>query len=276
MTNSAWRVQNSATPQITAIFRTSWLLVALQALRSSAATPTLPEVLEVDLIFPRNDTFAPTALTPVVFAVQNSDLISILDLQLSWNIRPISSERWGVSDGMKLNLGETYNDTYFVHSSTEQLNMEGIWRLSWTLSFLNCTSVNGSAQNSRFGIGDELYFSTRNDTQAQDLAAATEEGTCAKLPSSTLNVTRLLDASGGDYPERSSCAAIPSSAPEPSPCKVKMDSAAALSLSASITATACARTGAMIKCSGAASGVQSSIWKVCVPAILGWLAHNLV
>jgi hypothetical protein len=35
---------------------------------------TFPATVEVDLIFPRNDTYAPSALFPIVFAFQNAAL----------------------------------------------------------------------------------------------------------------------------------------------------------------------------------------------------------
>jgi hypothetical protein len=38
------------------------------------------------MVFPRNDTYAPSAITPVVFAVHNTDLAGVLVKSLSYTI----------------------------------------------------------------------------------------------------------------------------------------------------------------------------------------------
>lgn len=40
---------------------------------------TFPATVEVDLIFPRNDTYGPSVLFPIVFAIQNIALAPSLD-----------------------------------------------------------------------------------------------------------------------------------------------------------------------------------------------------
>jgi hypothetical protein len=46
-------------------------LMLVLALASSALAQTYPAIVEYDVIFPRNDTYAPVAVMPVVFAIQN-------------------------------------------------------------------------------------------------------------------------------------------------------------------------------------------------------------
>src|SRR5207244_4320386 len=43
-----------------------------------AAQAAVPGVVEVDLIFPRNDTYAPLPGMPIVFAIQNPQLVASL------------------------------------------------------------------------------------------------------------------------------------------------------------------------------------------------------
>lgn len=44
-----------------------------------AGAITFPATVEVDLVFPRNDTYTPAALIPIVFAIQNAQLAASLD-----------------------------------------------------------------------------------------------------------------------------------------------------------------------------------------------------
>jgi hypothetical protein len=60
-------------------------LVLLQ-LRCCAAEVTFPTTVEVDLVFPRNDTYAPSAIFPIVLAVHNAHAAVALDPQIRWYI----------------------------------------------------------------------------------------------------------------------------------------------------------------------------------------------
>ena len=65
--------------------RASWLLAACMGTIINAS-----DILEVDLLFPRNETYAPTNRFPVVFAFQNSKRARYLNPQISyilWNER---------------------------------------------------------------------------------------------------------------------------------------------------------------------------------------------
>lgn len=44
-------------------------------------------VLETDLLFPHNKTYAPTEWVPVVFRVQNPELAPLVDLDISFTIQ---------------------------------------------------------------------------------------------------------------------------------------------------------------------------------------------
>jgi hypothetical protein len=55
------------------------LMAGLMTAGDATATTTLtPGIFEVDLLFPRNETYTPQALMPVVFAMQNPTLASPL------------------------------------------------------------------------------------------------------------------------------------------------------------------------------------------------------
>ncbi|RYP29142.1 hypothetical protein DL766_005517 [Monosporascus sp. MC13-8B] len=79
------------------------LLVFFQPLLVGAADAerTLPADLQVDLIFPRNETYAPTQWFPIVFGVQNLDAVWPLDIRLdvyveskNWRLSGKQSDSW--------------------------------------------------------------------------------------------------------------------------------------------------------------------------------------
>ena len=69
-----------------------YCLILLQ-LRCCAAKITFPTTVEVDLVFPRNDTYAPSAIFPVVLAVHNAHAAVALDPNIRWYIDRITPPR---------------------------------------------------------------------------------------------------------------------------------------------------------------------------------------
>ena len=62
------------------------LLRPLLLARVANAERKLPADLQVDLIFPRNETYAPTQLFPIVFGVNNLDAIWPLQLMIKVSV----------------------------------------------------------------------------------------------------------------------------------------------------------------------------------------------
>jgi hypothetical protein len=120
--------------------RRFWLLLAISQPFSQASSA--PGVVEVDLIFSRNDTFAPSKLTPIVFAIQNPSLVQSINPVLSWNI-----EQRGVSANDSINTSDLFHlsslnysnsDPYFLYESTGHLDSEGFFQFAWTIEYSNC------------------------------------------------------------------------------------------------------------------------------------------
>ena len=64
-------------------------------------------VVEVDLIFPRNETYAPTAYLPIIFAFQNSHLAPFLDPLIHINAQLVqnangSTPQWASPESIDL------------------------------------------------------------------------------------------------------------------------------------------------------------------------------
>lgn len=214
------------------------------------------------LIFPRNETYRPSPLTPFIFAIQNPSLLSSIHPRIYYNLEQhnVSSDERIVSTGGIIKLPEinyTSSDPYFLYWSTGDLdNIEGTFLFAWELHMHNC-SYNPESESVMFGrFGErrhQVYFSTKNGALQPDLAAATEADACNESQAQAVHVADLLEVAPTKtlFPSTEtwgapSCAVTLDTQPTPSPCKVKIDSPAAASISAALTSTACAfptRTG---------------------------------
>jgi hypothetical protein len=245
--------------------RLAWYLLALLPCWS-AAQQTFPagEVAEVDLIFPRNDTYAPTLLTPIVFAIQNSKLAAPLNLNFAWGVQP-----WPLTNNTLLKEtgfintifdNFTSSDPYFEYNFYINVNAtEGIWQLTWAVYAGHC---NASGAESVV-YNNSLIFTTKNGAQLPDFVAATADGTCESMESVAFNVTEILPIADANT-NRGSCAVFVSTSPAltPSPCGAKVNALTALSISAGITSMACGEllpsVAARLSCSSTSEPTPTS------------------
>ncbi|KAK8852326.1 hypothetical protein PGQ11_014805 [Apiospora arundinis] len=215
-----------------------------------AASPT-SGVMELDLAFPRNQTYAPAARLPVVFAYQNPELATALNARVSftaWNWDDMRNNVAGATFSLdQANLSS--RDPFLQYGYFGGFEAEGHWLLTWTVDWDNCTEdslalTNTNKRITHSIISQAIHFSTNHSAPKIDLVAATNNKDCPRELGLTFNVTGALkvpawvDWSGGDH-----CAKVAESMPTPSPCRVQIDSAAASSMAASMTAKACANKG---------------------------------
>ncbi|KAK3291530.1 uncharacterized protein B0H64DRAFT_446177 [Chaetomium fimeti] len=185
-------------------------------------------VLEADLIFPRNETYAPTDSFPIFFAFQNAELAWYLNTDISYTLG---------------NRSDLLGDNPFA--------VEGQWWLSWEVGWQGCLEDSFTrgykdpddpgiiSNRSRWSVD----FTISSGGQAADLATATadyktcpgELGVAIKVTGETKRADELR-WSGGDT---SAVLDISSPTPTPNPCAVKIDSATAASISASWTTRLC-------------------------------------
>ncbi|KAK7932009.1 hypothetical protein PG985_002721 [Apiospora marii] len=212
-----------------------------------AASPT-SGIMELDLAFPRNQTFAPTARLPIVFGYQNPELAAALNTQVSftvWNLDDMGNSVVSSSFNVRqANL--TSRDPFLQYGYFEGFEADGRWLLTWTVGWDNCTEASLELTNTGKRIThrtttQSIQFTTDRSAPEIDLAAATDNKDCPQElglafdVTETLKVPSWVDWSGGDH-----CAKVAEKEPKPSPCRVQIDSAAASSMAASMTAKACA------------------------------------
>jgi hypothetical protein len=206
-------------------------------------------VLEVDLVFPRNDTYAPTSLFPVIIAFQNARLVPFLNPKLSLEIA-------NVDDNYQTGVSSLYDMRWANFSSSEpyyelrvfsEFNKEGRWRLAWQVSWDSCTEDSLGIFLGKNIIRNESRHSTRftikNSAQNVDLVAATTDRNCSENEGVAISIATTLPVPEGvEWDGGRTCASLSPTTPAPTPCQVKFDSAAASSMSSSITASHCKAT----------------------------------
>ncbi|KAF2664835.1 hypothetical protein BT63DRAFT_77657 [Microthyrium microscopicum] len=253
----------------------------------SAAQPAIsfPTIVEVDLMFPRNDTYAPNPLMPVVFAIQQSVIAKSLNIGLLWDLGRLDASDNTTSSGYKIygnpinSQNSTINDTplYEYDIMYNMTIIEGTWWFRWILSTENCSMflANGS-QLPNHDLWNTLIFTTKNGAKQPDLVDTTAgNDICASAESFTFNVTGLSHEGNGS----ATCAVLASSAasPAPNPCAAQMNSAYASSVSAAITRDACGLPTPIVSCPPAKNeGMKTMLFggAVWITGALAWLMHG--
>lgn len=156
-------------------------------------------VVEADLVFPRNQTYAPMRYLPIVFAVQNPVAAAALDLQITyevWNLPNMSY--YAASGAFHLSWANFSGaDPVLQHSySRDGFDTEGNWRLVWHVSWVNCTEGQREDQGDfRLGFhhaNQGIDFTTSNSAPELDLIAATDNKDCPQDLGVTIDVTGTL------------------------------------------------------------------------------------
>jgi hypothetical protein len=221
-----------------------WSLVTSLAYLAVAVNATDGGVIEASLVFPRNETYAPTDSLPIVFAFQNAKLAEHFNFDLYYTIRNATDVRSNETVNFFKSLkkanwssAEPYFASIFYR---DKFLVEGQWELLWQLTWGACreedTSMSRPPRVSNMTLGG-IGFTIKRGAQAADLVAGTaNDKPCTEGPGLAVNVTGQVEHD----PMLNSCAVmVASSTPTPNPCRVSIGSATAASIAASWTAKAC-------------------------------------
>ncbi|KAM7214752.1 hypothetical protein V8F06_009824 [Rhypophila decipiens] len=218
-----------------------WPLLGLSAL---SGVVNGAGVLEFDIVFPRNETYAPTKLFPIVFAVQNPGLAKNIPFLVDWFIRNHTGPEettFGHTES-SLSSANITSDPHFIYQYYD-LEAEGPYQLFSSANWASCNASSGPVSLLRNSSNFVVNFSIAKDGQSVDLVAATaKDKTCSAEDGIAFNVTDET----GQYPAQDrlpagTCAVFATSSPTPTanPCAVQIDTATAASMSASLQATLC-------------------------------------
>jgi hypothetical protein len=253
-------------------------------------------VLEIDLLFPRNETYAPRTRFPVVFALRNPHLAQHLRPVINWVILNASRSdptRARLADGSHpfLWTNETSQEPYFLYAFPNLRGHEGPVLLGWWANWISC---NLSSSEPAFQAGEtelltlDIEFTIKSGGQSVDLVAATarkDEETCAQ-PGVAINVTDETRWVPNDIFDKHNldnaiCAVLASSSPTPTanPCQVEINSTAAESIWASLAADWCpykAANDTSFDCSKYSGAERLAVaGAACLAAAFGALGYLL-
>ncbi|KAL5337696.1 hypothetical protein BJX70DRAFT_409025 [Aspergillus crustosus] len=235
----------------------TWLLAA-SAIAITLDTAAASGILEVDLVFPRNKTYAPEDFFPIVFAFQNPSLARYLNPHISYTISNENNRSTSIarSHDLRWTNWSTEQNLFFAYAYFSEFGSEGqgTWTVDWSLSWESCDEEAFSniayhprarmiSNSSSFG----LSFSIGNAGEEVDLVSATagqtcpgEQGVIISITDRTMQVPLQVDWAGSEA-TNDSCVVVETSTPTMTPdaCRVEIDEAAAASMRTSLTATLC-------------------------------------
>ncbi|KAJ5987856.1 hypothetical protein N7481_003066 [Penicillium waksmanii] len=229
-------------------YQTSWLLALCIGTIINAS-----DILEVDLVFPRNETYSPTEWFPIVFAFQNAERARYLNPGITytfWDLDNENNSRTRFHDLRWTNW--TGQDTFYAYHHYGYFKEEGRWKVRWSLSWQSCDedafeshplSANMINNSSTWST----WFTLQSSAPKVDLVAVTANKTCPEEYGMVINVTdKTMEVpmwvrwSGGNY-TNDTCAVVASSTPTPTPdpCRVHIDKTIIASMEASLKSDLC-------------------------------------
>jgi hypothetical protein len=261
------------------IYYLTWLIVAVCIGDVNAVKDKTSGIVGVDLVFPRNETYAPTQFFPIAWAFQDTQLARLLDVNLEFEL-----QGWNVLDNIGAGprnssirlrwLSESLSrDPFFQYSPFQQLSATANWELSWKIYWNSCTNGSSSVDTASgatftdFAQGS-LTFTTRDGAQKPDLVSGTKDTSCSRNSGVQINV---IDTQG-EGTQACAVVASPSPASTQTPCRVQIDSAAAASISSSISATLCRSVPVRTDCSMHNEEKKSTAQSLTVGSLAGLLA----
>ena len=155
-------------------------------------------IVEVDMIFPRNETYAPGPFMPVVFAIQNSAIAAPLDIYITWSVYQLdgNASSSGVLDLRDANF--TRADPFFVFGLAQRVNgTKGHWAATWDFGFQNCSMRTQAGKNyttiSQNLAYSSIEFTTKPDAPAPNLVQSPEA--CVGSKGVVINIAETLPVS---------------------------------------------------------------------------------
>ncbi|KAJ5852587.1 uncharacterized protein N7529_011972 [Penicillium soppii] len=282
-------------------FKACLLALSLEV-NLAAVNATELGLAEIDLVFPRNDTFEPMQLMPIVFAVKNNPAFQQISPSMSYRAGLLHRGKGKNSTFLHLqpistdDLVDNKTETQFVHFGiANQFNTENIWKFGPSMSWSNCsTSDNGAdydnvhTRNDVVGFHERYYdvyqsitFTTRQRGRQANLTTLTTDEGCGKTPAFAFDVIQTLTIPTEFFPGQSDegapkCALLASPAPTPSPCKASVAPEAASSISSSLISHECTAATPAVSCppktDGAVRSLGQAAWWTAAAA---WLLCSM-
>jgi hypothetical protein len=261
------------------------LQVALVWVAHAVNATTFPATVEIDLIFPRNDTYAPTALFPIVFAFQNAALATSLDPGIEIilyngtrpNLTTVASRVLDLRYANFSGSDPTYVYTYITGLETLSGGAAASFNLNWETSAGNCSKQGGILTFGGGWVDTSMHFTIQNGAQQPDLVAATTPSgaACSNASHFAFNLTNTLDVTQPEkWDGHKTCAvfSVVQRQVPGNPCAVEVSSSTASSILAAMTSRACTAVNPIVSCpSSNKSAAAESVRMGYDTAFLGWV-----
>jgi hypothetical protein len=265
-----------------------WLLLACLGAVNAASG-----AVEVDLVFPRNDTYAPSSTFPFIVAFQNPGLAPFLNLGLSLSIRNLSDvareqgEKYPSYDMRWANFSSS--DPYY-ELRVLNFDKEATWIVTWDVSWDSCTkdSLDGMKPGKPITTNTTdrwMIFTTKASGKEVDLFATTTSRNCSENEGVAISIADTLPVPPRiDWKYNNgngTCASMAFTTPAPSPCNIQFDSVAASSMSSAITSRNCAATrrpgdSCPFDKAKSAAGQRTGLATVALAVVFGVLGYTIV
>lgn len=217
---------------------------------AQAATDSPSGVVEVDLLFPRNETYAPTEIMPIVLGFQNPELAPFLGPSIDFTLWDMNDLSRPLKDpfGFDLrwtNFSSSNGSTFYTYRPDKQpgLKTESTYMLKWTFGWSNCTGETQSRRGSENMHSNSSTWSVLFTTKsgAKDMDVQSISNSCPEKDQGfAFNVTGTHQTPlGAKWNGGDTCGEVATSLPTPNPCRTKVSPAAASSISAGITRQMC-------------------------------------
>lgn len=206
--------------------------------------------MEIDLVFPRNETYNPSPLMPIVFSYRNTRLMPLLRPTITYEIWRYSNFGGpNISGRQEVPLvNHSSSDPYLKHSFYMfDFDTEDTWLLAFHVRWTNCVEDGeGSPGFDPYTVlrtnltNVAIVFTTKGPSKQIDLVAATSNQTCAAPAGVAIDIASTEDTflSTDEY-EEDRCPVVTSPPTEAESCAVTIGTAAASSISASMTSDVC-------------------------------------
>ncbi|CAK7212943.1 hypothetical protein SCUCBS95973_001631 [Sporothrix curviconia] len=257
---------------------------------AATATATFPQTVEVDLVFPRNETYAPSAVFPIVFAFQNAPFAPPLDptfVMDLWQGHDHNTTIYlnDISLGGTNFSAATSDAPLYVYTFATNLNTTNNgadaatqYNFVWSFGAGNCSVIDGVTTLGGGFIDANIVFTiARDGGAAPDIAPGNDtnssSGSTCGLSHLAFNLTGTLPVPDPTkYDGHDTCAVFSDTTPTPvaNPCAATADAAAASSIAAAMTSRACAVQSPLISCPAKNAGAAASgsmtiyVWTGCL------------
>ena len=204
--------------------------------------------LQIDLVFPRNETYNPSPIMPIVVSFRNTELLPYLRPSISyevWNYDNFSADStYGNIDVPSVNESSV-NPHIKFNSHLYPFNTEGTWKLNFHIGWKHCyvsPAEQGRRELEMLDINTTdigVIFTTKGTSKQIDLAAATSRN-CSSPFGVTINVTDTMRTPPSDLVyDQDVCPIVASPPIKADSCDVTLDATSASSLDASMTSWVC-------------------------------------